>query len=156
MQTSPKPVATLTAILCERWFNAPRSAKSRKANAAMPWVDGSRCAAEWAALATAICRLAPAVERQGVAECNGEWFDGQRESIMRRDNLSQSIISDLLGILDDEIQAKRAKIAAKVDALNVKLAQFALCANAHAGGGLYLGISSTDVTRPLDMIVSIK
>ncbi len=48
---------------------------------------------------------------------------------------------------------KRGQIAKKIDALNIKLAQFALCANAHAGGGLYLGIASTDPTRPLDMIV---
>lgn len=148
MRNQAKPVATLTAILCERWFNAPRSAKSRKANATMPWVDGSRCAAEWASLATAICRLAPAVERQGVAECNGEWVDGQRERVMRGEFRGCT-----LDALDDTIAKKRSQIAKKIDALNVKLAQFALCANAHAGGGLYLGIASTDPTRPLDMIV---
>ena len=150
MSNKANPVATLTAILCERYFNAPRSSKSRAQNARMPWVDGSQCAAEWARLSSELCRLAPAFKRQGVVECNGEWFDGQR------DRFHQEPI-DVYIAWNEQVQkgiaTERVRLTRKLDAINVKLAQFRLCANGHAGGGLYLGIASTDPTRPLDMIV---
>ncbi len=128
MSNKPNPAATLTAVLFERTYDyslAPKSGLYRGASIH-----------EIASLASDLCRLAPAIER--------------------RNQLSRLPVEEYKRENDKShgaIEAKRAQLARRLIKLNVKLAPFSLIASGYAGGGLYLGISSTDASRPLDMIV---
>ncbi len=130
MSNKPNPVALLAAILMER------DDHKRQQDRLPAYMVAS--------LASDLCRLAPAIEHQGVAECNGEWGNGQRVHFM---SMNQT------AILDATITAKRAQLDRRITKLNERLAPFSLITSGYAGGGLCLGISSTDASRPLDMIV---
>ncbi len=144
MSNKPNPAALLAAMLEERrWNNA-----AIEHRLPLGPLDGGHASAS---LASDLCRLAPAIEHQGVAECNGEWVNESRANMYRiKDPAHQR---EALATLDKSISDKRAQLERRLSKLNTLLAPFSLIASGYAGGGLYLGISSTDASRPLDMIV---
>lgn len=151
MSNKPNPVALTAAMLMDRWHCQPVSKHTLPAHLRNP-EPRAPIINEVASLASDLHRLAPAFARQGVAECNGEWRDGQREAIMRA-KAPQKDIDTVLDKLDASIVAKREQLTRKLIKLNARLAPFAILADGHAGGGIYLGIESTDATRPLDMVL---
>ena len=149
MSNKPHPVASITAILCERWFNAPKTGKEYTC----PWMDHSVAAHQFARLASDIVRFAPAVLRHSVQTCNGEMADGITDKMwaeLRDLPVEESTrrMAQYREAVDAEL-AKRAKRQSKrIAALNAQLASMGLflCVP-----NLHLVLKSNDASRPLEM-----
>lgn len=128
MPTKPNPVALTACMLLDRLITGNR--------------DRQRLASlhSIADLASQLHRLAPACKRLAEAECNGEWWDGQRDSCRPCQFKS----------LDDSIRKYAARLDKRVAKLNAALAPFAVSA-CRTGDprGWTLRLRSTDLARPL-------
>lgn len=130
MSRTPHPVAITSAMLMQRAFLLSVHAYTN--------ANPSRIAS----LASDLHRLAKGCHRQAVAECNGEFYDGQREYNDCRRSSAE---------LDDAI----AKVGNRLDKRIVKLnitGLAALSIEAHRTSdprGFTLRLRSTDPAHPL-------
>lgn len=81
-------------------------------------------------LASAIHRLAPACRKLAVAQCNGEWRDGQRQLLMRawkpegEHDATYHAHAAALDRLDDSIEVYATRLDRRIAKLNTELAPF--------------------------------
>lgn len=130
MSTKPNPVAHTACMLTMR--NIDAGGKYSQSG------DGIKLAV----LASALHRLAPACKRQAEAECNGEFFDGQRERMKWKGNDVKA--------LEVEISRYGDRLDRRIAKINETLKPLAI--EAYRTGdprGWTLRLKSTDPNRPL-------
>lgn len=133
MSNSPAPLALTAVMLAMRLPHFDlRSAAMNESHVA--------------ALASDLHRLAPAYQRHAISVCNGELQTGQRDWANRQ---PREVFTKWSLEMNESIAAYGRKLDKKLDRLNQRLAPFALRIDPSHGGGLYLGLESTDMNRPV-------
>lgn len=141
MSNRPNPVALTAAMLMRRaWSLTTPDGPARD-----PFTEH-----DCASLASDLRRLAPACVRLAVAQCNGEWRDGQRLALMKYAHGCAAGMVNPLDELDAEIEAYAVRLDKRIAKMNAKLAPLALeASNAGDPRGCVLKLTSTDKSRPL-------
>lgn len=140
MSSKPNPVALTACMLMNRFWAASPKLQPRSHWEAI------------AAISSDLHRLAPACKRQGVAECNGEERDGQREAIERTHipDLRRVYRDTAIRVMEARIEANGKRLDKRVAKLSERLAPLGL--KACDGGdprGSCLWLESTDPSRPV-------
>lgn len=138
-QNKPHPIALTAAMLALRLYQRTRA----DVRDALTQCD-AQCSAR---VASSLHRIAKACHKLAEAECNGEWFSGQRENLARNDSyVGNRGIADL----DDSIARFGVRLTQRIARLNLALAPFALsCARRGDPRGFTLVLVSTDPNRPV-------
>ena len=108
-----------------------------------------------AALASDLHRLAPAAQRLAIAECNGEWREGQRDAMYRHmrslpKEAQNQYCHDWQVTFEAECEAQGSKLDKRLEKLNRRLAPFALQVTTPGDPrGHVLALESTDKARPV-------
>lgn len=135
MSNRPYPVASTAVMLALRSYRLAQYLGTD---------DGSALAT----LASRLHRLAPACQRQAVAECNGEQWYGQRDSIRKWGD--RGTLDSALQDLDAAIEKGRERMRKRIAKLNRDLAPLAIEAVTDGDPrGVVLSIESTDPAHPL-------
>ena len=130
MSTKPNPVALTSAMLAQRNYSIAVSAGA---------VSKKLGLQEIAALASNLHRLGPACTRQALAECNGEWREGQR------DRLTGPACAASLEYLDNSIRIAGERLDRRLERLCARLAPLSLLAVYHGDPrGCVLTLESAD------------
>lgn len=142
MSTKPHPVALTSAMLTARYADYTANAEDR--------------VFQLASLASTLHRLAKGCQRQAVAECNGEFWGGQREAAYRYDVACKAdrargvVYNRTTQGLDDAIAQAGQRLDKRIAKLNALLAPLALEARRYGDPrGSVLRLCSTDKSKPV-------
>lgn len=139
MSNKPNPVAMTASLICERYHylrefgdKGPRG-----------WSYG---ALESATLASIVHRIAPACQRHAIAQCNGEWRDGQRDYFYKMEREGDKAgCRKGLDALAQSIEDYGQRLEKRIAKINARLAPFKL--EVWAGGdprGCVCRLQTTD------------